>query len=457
MSQSPLAIEKQFLESAREWICDGFSLDIRYLATKQDGVLRVIDASITAIPLTEIEPVGFSVEMGSILAGQEFIRSLSRNEILSRFELAAQGTIRTNKLELSLLRNSNPSYYSEFPERDAWLFGLHLQVGGERVQPSDAYVALSIDQELRRAALPFDGLADLCRWLNLSDSRATGQNPAINMRVSTPVAVMLEDSKLDSNKLSVVLHAHPNFETSDIRLAINEFPGIGLHSRQQVGQQITWGAVKKGRRIGRLRISLKNAASVHAILSVGKRTAMRSWLNDPKKAVNARYLALREFDSDLEKLRQAVLEATESRKFEKAIASLLFLLGFSPAQHVEDDAPDVIVASPKGTIALVECTLKVADFSRKVGKLVDRRNALLRTLDANKHNLRVDAILVCSLPRVQIAAEDSLLARQKISLITREDLISAIEQARLPRDPDEMLNEAYARLSNEHRLTSFTG
>lgn len=457
MSQSPLAIEKQFLESAREWICDGYALDVRYLATKQDGVFRIIDASLTATPLNEVEPVGFSIEVGSLVAGQEYFRSLPRDEILARLEMAAQGKISANGLDLLLLRNSNSSYYSEFPMRDSWLFDLHLQARGEKAQPSDAHVAVSIDQELRRAHLPFDGLIDLCGWLNLTDSRATGQEPAINMRVSTPVAVMLGESKLDSNKLSVILHAHPNFDASTISLAINEFPGVGLNSRQQVGHRVTWGSVKKGRRIGRLRIHLRNAASVHAVLSVGTRTAMRGWINDPNKAVNVRYLAARQFDNDLEKLRQTVLEASESRKFEKGIASLLFLLGFSPAQHIEEDAPDIIVASPKGTIALVECTLKVADFPKKVGKLVDRRNALLRTLEANKNNLRVDAFLVCSIPRAQIAAEDSLLSRQKISLITREELVEAFEQVRLPRDPDQMLDAAYARLTNEHRFSGLGG
>lgn len=454
MNQIPLAIDEQFLEAAREWICDGFALDVRYLATKQDGVLRVIEASLTATPLTEVEPVSFSIEVGSLVAGQEFIRSLPRDEILDRLDRATKGCIDANGLKLLLPQTSNPDYYSEFPIREGWLFDLHLQTRGEKVQTPDSYAALAIDQDLRRASIPFDGLTDLCGWLNLSDPRNMSQQPSISMRVNAPIALMLGESKLDSNRLSAVFHAHPNFDTSNISLAINEFPGVGLHSRQQIGDRVTWGGVKKGRRIGRLRMQLRNAASVHAVLSVGKRTAMRGWLNDPKKGVNVRYLATRQFDNELEKLKQAVFETTESRKFEKGIASLLFLLGFSPAQHIEEDAPDVIVASPKGTLALVECTLRVPDFQRKVGKLVERRNALLTTLQTNRHNVKVAGFLVCSLPRAQIAVEDSLLIRQEISLITREDLVKAFEQVRLPGDPDQMLDAALERLSNKHRFAN---
>ncbi|WP_395054659.1 hypothetical protein [Polaromonas sp.] len=128
---------------------------------------------------------------------------------------------------------------------------------------------------------------------------------------------------------------------------------------------------------------------------------------------------------------------------------MLFLLGFSPAVQVESQAPDLIVATAGGKLALVECTLKIADFQNKLGKLVDRRNALLTALEANGQAIDVSAFLVCALPRAQVAVDEARLNQLRVILLCKDDLVQAFTQLRSPRDADEMLSTAAAKLAQQ--------
>jgi len=83
---------------------------------------------------------------------------------------------------------------------------------------------------------------------------------------------------------------------------------------------------------------------------------------------------------------------------------------------------------------------------KQVGKLVDRRVALTKALKASNHNSRVEGFLVCRLPRDQIAVALSDSAKHKITLITHEDLLAAIEALRSPSNPDAMLDSVARRM-----------
>lgn len=180
---------------------------------------------------------------------------------------------------------------------------------------------------------------------------------------------------------------------------------------------------------------------------IGSSTVRRQWFLDPTKARNNRLLAIQHFDSDLRMVWRAVMESPDPAKFEKGVAALLFLLGFSPCVQIETDSPDLIVTTPGGRLAIVECTTRVSDFASKVGKLVDRRGALTKSLQASGHPAQVAAALVCRLPRDQIAAQADELRTHNMILVAGEDLAAGFEQVRFSNDPDRMLDQAQARLA----------
>jgi len=206
-----------------------------------------------------------------------------------------------------------------------------------------------------------------------------------------------------------------------------------------------------------LEVELENADSALTILSANGLTIRRHWFVDQEKAINVRYVATQLFDRELKQLKQSVLPDTsdtnknDAARFEKGITSLLFMLGFSTGAQIETDAPDIILSSPSGKLALIECTLRTTDFRTKLEKLVGRRGELISRLEATGHNLGVIAILVCATPRQQLAIDDKQLVQSRVLLLCREDIEKAFYRIRNPIDPEELLREASSKLDNPLR------
>ena len=148
-------------------------------------------------------------------------------------------------------------------------------------------------------------------------------------------------------------------------------------------------------------------------------------------------------------IRRGLLDDADPKRFEIAISALLFLLGFSPSVQLETDSPDLIVATPLGRLVVVECTTRVADVASKVGKLVDRREALQRKLRADNAGAEVSAALVCRVPRDQIAAQSDNLKAVRIILVSAEDITAGLDRAWATNNPDDILDQALRTLSTE--------
>jgi hypothetical protein len=179
------------------------------------------------------------------------------------------------------------------------------------------------------------------------------------------------------------------------------------------------------------------------MLSVEERTVRRYVAVDGKRARTLRLAAVASLDPDLEQLRAALRSSGKDRdaaRFEKAVAMLLFLHGFTPTPHVDTDAPDLLVATPGGRLAILECTLKVADFAGKVSKLAARRTRLISELAKRGHSADVHAVLACAAPREEIVGvNERELARHNVTLVAAEELARALDSVQSPRDPDEVL------------------
>jgi len=402
------------------------------------------------MPLERVE--NFSIEAGSLIAGQQISPPLPKEELLARLELAIKGELVVHGRTIVLAKESEYQYYSEHPHKDTWFTELNLQVSGQRSNPLSSAESADLGTALRAANPPFDGMEDLGTWLRLSDRRANGRESVISIRVGPPVDMLFDQSSLSNNKFHLTLRAHPKFDVSKLGVGIREFPGKGIESRKQVGSSILWSRVKGGFRSGQLKAKLSDADSVQAMLTLGTQTIRRQWFADPDKALNIRYVATQFFDRELKQLRQALLESTDSVRFEQAVASLLYLLGFSPAIQVETQSPDILVSSPMGKLAIVECTTKISDFQSKLGKLVDRRNALLSSLNQMGNSHRIDAFLVCGLPRFQIAAEEKQLTQHHVTLLCRENLADVLIRIRVPTSPDDMLDQAASQLERARNL-----
>jgi hypothetical protein len=441
--------KNDFLSAVDTWLCDDYMLDIRYFARPSPNGLMIMSAAITMNPLKASIDNSFSISTGNIITGQIQRYPVNKVELDCILSEATEGRISLPHATIQLAGSLPFDYYSEMAKRERWFSELHLQIGGDR-SPKPSPESLSkIDNDLRASSPPFDGLTDLTGWMGLDSAALNGGAPTISIRVGPPVDLIFDKCELRDNKLSLVLHAHRAFDLARASLAVRGVPGGGLTGRQQVAKKISWSEVKDDKLEGTTHIEMRDCDSALAMLMIGASTVRRQWFLDPAKARNHRFMAVQHFDTDLRKIRNATLESSDSAKFEQRVAALLFLLGFSPIMQLETDSPDLIVTSPGGQLVIVECTTKISDFSAKLGKLVDRRGSLSKSLAGAGHPPEILAVLICRTPRDQIAAHEEELRTHKVLLLTREDLDSSFDRVRHPGDPDKIIDDAKARLESQ--------
>ena len=448
MSTSDLV--STFLRSAGDWLCDGYALDVRYVAAATTSGPEIFAASLLLNPLPpQRMDLSFHIAGSHFLIGQNQVLAARKASLVHSLTRAISGEIHVANQTLRLVPETTLDFYSEMTYRERWFSELHLQVlGARRPQPSNLELATA-DNEIRLATPPFDGLNEACNWLALTPPGSSANANSLNIRIGPPVDLIFEECQLMADRLTLTLHAHPKFDVSRVRLAISASPGSGLLGRRQVASDIIWRKVRNNRRPGIVQIDLPQADSALAMLMIEGENVRRQWFVDPEKARNNRYLAVQHFDKDLRMVRAAVLESSDSVKFEHGIASLLFLLGFTPSVQLETDAPDLVVVSPGGKLTLVECTIRTSDITSKIGKLVDRRGSLSKYLVASGHPAEVNAVLVCRSPLDQLPAQATEASRNKVMLVTNENLLTAFNQVRTPSDPDEILARTAAHLASQ--------
>lgn len=439
----------QFISAADDWICNFGSIDIRYIAgTNDSNELHLWDASIFISPIPPIADVSFKLDLNNFKVGQQQLFRASKKRTLKLVEGAVQGQIEVYGNDLSFSTDQPLAFYSEMIHRDRWFCDLHLNVISTKNYAPSALDTTVIDNALRLSNPPFDGLADVSSWLGLPDPRQNSQAPNINIRIGPPVDYIIPNCKLSSDELHITLHAHPQFDTDSVGLAVRAIPGFALESRKQIGGEIKWGRARQGVKVGHVKINIRNADAVLIILMIGDTPVRRHWVLDQAKARNNRLIAFQNYDKDLTKVKQAVFNPASSDAFEKGICALFFLLGFAPALTIYDDSPDIVVMTPNGRLVVVECTTRIADFNSKLGKLVDRKGSLTSALQASSHHSHVDAILVCGLPKAQIARNADELKAHNIVFLTREDLEAGFDQLRHPTNPDEMLDALLTQMGS---------
>lgn len=435
-----------FKSAANEWLCDPYSVEIRYLAIREDDANVLLSCTINFWPIKFATQKSLAIVANNLIAGQEQLNDLSLEEIMLFINSLEQGNLVLNNITLSLIANDSLSFYTEMISNDRWYCDAHLLILGEHKNPISNIEIAKINSALRQEKLPFDGLNDLVTYLNLPDPFSSQRPPQIEIRISPPTDIRIEESSLSKGKFNLTLHAHPKLNTKNISLAFRTFPET-LTSRKQVSSQIKWNSRKDGLQVGKLALGAAKAFAVQAILMVGSNTVRRQFFDDILKVPNRRLFAISAFDKDLKMLKQA-LSDTHSSNFEKAVNSLAYILGFSGGVINETNAPDLILSTPSENLVIIECTTRIADFYAKLGKLVDRKNSLITLLESSGDSRKVYSYLVCGLPKNQIAHDENYFAKHKVTLLTKESLDELLNQLKFPQDLEKLLSADEKILEN---------
>jgi hypothetical protein len=162
---------------------------------------------------------------------------------------------------------------------------------------------------------------------------------------------------------------------------------------------------------------------------------------------NARRAVYETFDPKLQNL-QAIISGAQSRgqdarNLEAAVAWLSWMLGFGVA-HLgaipkAQDAPDLVIATPAGHFAVVECTTGLLKAENKLALLHSRAAAVRRSLDASSNTIqRVLPVIVTSRTRSEVAPDIEAAEKLGIHVITREGLEEVALRTMLQPNADQV-------------------
>jgi hypothetical protein len=443
---------ERFNSQSSAWITDGYAAELRCIRQSRGSELFIHDGMLTLAPPWACDLLNpqndMHLETANLFADQQSATDLTRDSLVSLVRTAATGCIKLNALTATLRIVERPiDYYSEVTMRDRWTFPLHLQVQGDKAPPLSPLEAAAIDDALRQASPPFDGFADLSHWLNLNGALDGTRPSNITVKVLPPIELLLTDSKFENEQLTLRLRCSASADFNQIRLAARIVPGTVSAGRLQVAEQVLWETDNARTRhcTGTVTICTGSAVSVQILLSYKGYSVARQWFHDSSKSTSARHLSMIQFDPELKGLRAALFINNDSRDFEKAVGCVAYLVGLASALPLQSRTPDLDAATPRGRQLVIECTLATSDFPTKMGKLVDRCNALKKSLAANGlGTAEVFGVLVCRQPSDQIARDDADLQRHRILLVTGEDLERALTGSWHSVDADLVIDKAVA-------------
>lgn len=316
------------------------------------------------------------------------------------------------------------------------------------VQRHSLIKQMDIDWELKAAPEPFESLNELLNEFSLGSYRGDFAN--IEVVAFSVVAVDL-GSKVagEDAKPAIFLSkaADQNKSSLGYRVLLH---GQVLDRQSICGEQMEWedaGHFIRG--VGSVKIP--SGAALQCFASYSGVAQHQGWIADLSLAQNPRRASFEEFDERLTVLHDFLFEEQKSRKdardFEVGVAWLLWMLGFSAvhsgATSRTSDAADILASTPKGHIAIVECTTGHLKAGTKLSKLVERAQTLRKRLDASgNHHIRLLPVIVTALSKEEVKADLDQAQKLGIVVVGSESLRDAISRTIVVQDADQLFSQA---------------
>lgn len=427
-----------FKQASSAWTCGSVFAEIRLIGRRDADAKNILKASVQVGSSPNVPTVRLSA--GNIVVGRFPVGPLSLEEAAKLLANAAAGIITMDGEQFSF-PEGGISYYSKVPNDDEWSYRLNLTCRSEKKCSQDSLLWSSINAQLRCADTPFDGISDVCTFLGLANPIASTEHQ-IDIYVHPPAELDGANSWFKDGNLQVAVRAFAELDLAKISVALRWSPAV--LDRQQAANVLTWNAPEGLLRWGVLKGHRKDADGALVMLSVAGHPVRRQWIVGAHRAKGIRAGTIQAFDPGWEKLQEMLSSSRDSKAFEKAVATLAFLAGFQAVPYTDTEAPDLALFTPNGRVVLVECTLKTSDVRSKMGKLVDRRGAVLDHLTKIGTPASVACLLVCQSTRDRILVDDVDLQKASVILVPQESLSDLLLRIRFDLDPDAVLDEVLA-------------
>lgn len=416
--ESPMVIGRILLYTASPAVDPSFTLNTKSISARR-ALITLDDGA--------IDPVIASAAEGTIVIGEETFALKQDGQYL--------GTV------LFPLNHPEVSPGMRIPALR--VFGVQK---GSLLQARSFKAVEHLDWELKASDQPFATFDELLATLGLPPLLNMGDFTALDIAAGVP-ATISDSSHIKQGHANVVCRLAHGLDTAKVKFGYKvQRAGVIVRSMRK-GEHFNW-LNGKDYQEGSIRIDVGETPALQAFLSYEDTALHQSVILDPDKRLNARHAAYEVFDQELRIFKTYVngQGADPARDFEKGISFLASLLGFSilPLNVVPQklsDAPDLIVSTPAGHIAVIECTIGHLNHDNKLSKLVRRTTQLKDKLrGAGFGHLLVQPVIVSLLTKAELQADLEDAGKHRIAVITKEGLQPLVEEATLFPNPEEVFN-----------------
>ena len=448
MTVLKLNTEAEQFFSAIEPMSGGKSeVTFNYLAVVHQGQHVLICSRLyfvhkTRVPLSHITTA-------RIRAGQYRLAELN----CTARELVQQimsGTVKTPKGDLHFPVDGSGNTHTAFhPYHEAGLVNqnrmnvLQVTTGGPSLD------TVSLDWELKAAPTPFDGLHELLSYYAIGEIAGPR---CVFEAVAHNVAVVDAESTVSGTTANVKIRLVDGLPTERASIGYRVLVSREVVARDTVaGSDFKWELIDD-LQVGSATIEVPSAAVVQCIACYNGVAQSTYWIADNANFQNPRRAAYETFDSGLSTLKDflQITQGTAKKPqldLETGVSWLFWMLGFSGA-HLgatpkTSDAADLIVSTPNGSIAVVECTLGLLKTENKLANIVKRAEEVRERLQkSNNGHLQVIPAMVSSLTREKLAADLEQAEKLGVLVLSNESLVDGINRTMLIPNADQYYKDA---------------
>lgn len=429
---------------------------LQYLAVRSGSHFEIVKCRLRLRAISDGVPFSHHCTK-NIIAGQFKLIELG----LTPADIVNQllvGQIATPSGKLSIYRGASSDISVEFNSHhpEGLSAGHKLAVLSLRgAPPIKTAQEQSLDWELKANSEPFTGLSELASFYGLGViDRAHSL-----VEVVAETLPVLRASQFNENGGVFTISIPKSADRSLLTVGYRLIDGQRTVRATAPVANLNWSS-DGDVWLSEFRIDAPRTAYLYVVLSYNGSAHTEAFAAHPSNFPNPLRQAYEAFDPDLKKLRAAIFvdksKSYAARDMEAAVSWLCWMHGFQVA-HLDggnqvriSDAPDLILFTPKGDFAIVECTSDILKAENKVAKLIDRAARLRgRMQEINQLHRNVLPVLVTSKTSAEISAERGDVEKLGVLVLASEELERMIGETIMVPEPQKDFDTAIEYLRNK--------